>query len=69
MPVGALIGGGGALRRLLRLLFRLAVIHLILHEAREFLVRYTHIPWLGSLVIVIAVIVLVQLIVSRRRRR
>ncbi len=63
------IGGGGALRRLLRLLFHLAVLHLIFHAARGFLTKYTHIPWLASFVIIIAVVVLIQLALSRHRRR
>lgn len=63
------VGGGGALRRLLRLLFRLAIVQLIFHSARGFLTRYTHVPWLAAIVIIIVVVALVRLALAHRHRR
>lgn len=68
LVIGRLFVGGAAVRRLLRLLFRLAIWHMLFHLARGFLVRYTHVPWLASVIIVIIVIALIRLAVVRRRR-
>jgi hypothetical protein len=68
LPIDRVLIGGAGLGRLLRLLFRLAVWHAIFHLARGFMVRYTHIPWLASAIILVLVIVLVRFAVVRWRR-
>lgn len=58
-------GGGG----LVRLLFRLAVWHVVFHAMRGFLTEYTHMPWVGTVIVVIIVVALIRFAVYRRGRR
>lgn len=61
--------GGGALRWLLRLLIRVLIWHLIFHTMGGFLSRYTHLPPLANVIILIAVIIVVRFVVLHLRRR
>jgi len=49
-------GGGGGIGLLIRLLIRLA----IWHALSRFLTQYTHVPWLGTMVILVVVFVLAR---------
>ena len=68
MRVIALPHGGGGVERLLRLLFRLAIWHALFHAMRGFLTEYTHVPWVGTLIVMIIVVLLVRYAMYRRRR-
>lgn len=61
--------GGGGLGDLLHLLFRLALWHALFHGMRVFLIQYTHVPWIGSVIMMIVVVALIRFVMSRRRRR
>lgn len=65
---GPLVGGRG-IGVLLRILFHLAVWHVVFHAMRGFLSGYTHIPWLGTVIVAILVVALIRFAMYRRRRR
>ncbi|GIL28758.1 hypothetical protein [Actinocatenispora comari] len=73
--MGWAIGGGmraaGGIAELVRLIVRLAIWHLAFRFLGGFLQQYTHVPWLGSVVIIIAAFVLIRLAMRwyRNRRR
>lgn len=62
-------GGGRGIGVLLHLLFRLAIWHLAFHAMRGFLTRYTHLPWVGTIIVVIVVVALIRFAMYRYRRR
>lgn len=62
-------GGGGGVGLLLHLLLRLAVWHVAFRAMRGFLSEYTHMPWVGTLVVVIIVVALIRFALHRRTRR
>lgn len=62
-------GGGGGIGQLLHLLLRLAVWHAVFHAMRGFLTEYTHLPWVGTLIIMIIVVALIRFAMYRRRHR
>jgi hypothetical protein len=61
--------GGRGMGSLLRLLLRLAVWHALFHGMRVFLIQYTHLPWVGALIVMIVVVALIRFAMYRRRRR
>lgn len=69
MGVIAIPSGGGGIGVLLHLLFRLAFVHALFHALRVFLIQYTHVPWVGTLIIVIFIVALTRLVMYRRRHR
>lgn len=60
--------GGRGIGMLLRFLVHLAMWHIVFHAMRGFLVQYTHIPWLGTLIIVIIAVALIRFAMSHHRR-
>ncbi|MBO0813111.1 MAG: hypothetical protein J2P23_13850 [Microlunatus sp.] len=65
---GALIGGRG-LQWLLRLLIRVVIWHFIFQIVGGFLGRYTHLPPVVNVIILIAVVIGVRFAVVQLRRR
>lgn len=61
--------GRGALGWLLRLLIRVVIWHLLFHTVGGFMSRYTHLPPLVNIIIMIVVIVGVRFAVVHLRRR
>lgn len=61
--------GGHGIEVLIRWIVRLAIWHLVFRVLGGFLTRYTHIPWLGTLVLVILVFVLARLALRWYRNR
>lgn len=59
--------GGGGIGELLHLLFRLALWHALFHAMRVFLIQYTHVPWIGTVIIVVIVVALIRFVTYRRR--
>jgi len=69
MGVIAIPHGGGGIGQLLHLLFRLVLWHALFHGMRVFLIQYTHVPWIGTLIIVILVVAVIRYVMYRRHRR
>jgi hypothetical protein len=69
--IGGGPGAGGGIARLVRLLVRLAIWHLAFRVLAGFLQQYTHVPWLGSAVLVVVVFLLIRMARRwyRNRRR
>jgi hypothetical protein len=66
--VTPLVGGGG-FRWLLRLLIRVIIWHFVVQTVGGFLSRYTHLPPLVNVIILVVVIVIVRFVVLRIRQR
>lgn len=63
------LGGGGSLRWLLRLLIRIVIWHLIFQVVGGFLSRYTHLPPVVNVILLIVVIIGIRFAVAHLRRR
>lgn len=59
-------GGSGGL---IHLLVRVVALHALFRLMRGFLLHYTHVPWLGSIVIIVLVVVVVRFLLRAHRRR
>lgn len=61
--------GGHGIEVLIRWIIRLAIWHFVFRALGGFLTRYTHIPWLGTLALVIICLVLFRLALRWNRKR
>lgn len=66
--VSPLVGGGG-FRWVLRWLIRVLIWRFIFHTVGGFLGRFTHLPPLANVIILVVVVVAVRFAVLRLRRR
>ncbi len=66
VPVPHPGGGSGGL---IHLLVRLVAVHALFRLMRGFLIRYTHVPWLASIVVIVLIVVLVRILVRAWQRR
>lgn len=67
VPLGRL--GGGGVGWLLRMLIRVVIWHLIFQTVGGFMARYTHLPPVLNVIIVIAVVIAVRFAVVHLRRQ
>lgn len=65
---GGILRGGRGIGILLRWLLHVVAWGIVFHALRGFLVHYTHVPWLGAIIVTVVVVALLRAAVRARRR-